>query len=63
VRFKTKIAILLVAVLITFAGFNLITSSDAVDLVRVGKEAGYEIISNVLAEERITALISSPIDG
>jgi hypothetical protein len=49
-KFKTKVAILLAAVLLTFLGFNLIASSGAVELVKVGKQAGYEIISNYLAK-------------
>jgi hypothetical protein len=47
--FKTKVAILLAAVLITLFGFNLIASSPALDIMKVGKQAGYEIIANVLA--------------
>jgi hypothetical protein len=50
-RLRTKIAILLVAVLITFVGFNLIAFSPAVDLLRLGKKAGNQIIANVLAKE------------
>jgi hypothetical protein len=49
-NFKTKLAILLVATLITLVGFNLIASSPALDLMKVGKQAGYNIIANVLAE-------------
>ena len=49
-KIKTKVAILLAAVLLTFLGFNLIASSGAVELVKVGKQAGYEIISNFLAK-------------
>ena len=49
-NFKAKIVILLVAVLITLAGFNLIASSPALDIMKVGKKAGYHIIANVLAE-------------
>lgn len=49
-NFKAKVAILLVAVLISLAGFNLIASSSAVDMMKVGKKAGYNIIANVLAE-------------
>lgn len=48
--FKAKVAIFLVAVLISLAGFNLIASSSALDIIKVGKKAGYEIISNVLAK-------------
>jgi hypothetical protein len=47
---KAKVAILLLATLITLAGFNLIASSSALDMLKVGKKAGYEIISNVLAK-------------
>jgi hypothetical protein len=50
-RLRTKLAIFLVAVLITFVGFNLIAFSPAVDLLRLGKQAGNQIIANVLAKE------------
>ena len=50
-KLKTKLAIFLVAVLITFVGFNLIAFSPALDLLRLGKQAGNEIIANVLAKE------------
>lgn len=36
-KLKTKAAILVVAVLLTFLGFNLITSPAAVDMVKIGK--------------------------
>lgn len=49
-NFKVKIAILLVAVLVSLAGFNLMASSSAVDMMKIGKKAGYKIIANVLAE-------------
>ena len=48
-KIKTKIAIFITAVVLTLAGFNLIASSGAADIIKVGKMAGYEIISNVLA--------------
>ncbi|MEW5901044.1 MAG: hypothetical protein AB1715_06235 [Acidobacteriota bacterium] len=48
-HFKAKVAIFLLAVLITLAGFSLI-SAPAVDILKIGKEAGYEIIANVVAE-------------
>ncbi len=38
-RFKTKLAIFAVAVLLTFLGFNLITSPEMVDMVKFGKLA------------------------
>ena len=49
-KLRNKLAIFLVAVLITFVGFSLI-ASPSVDILKVGKKAGYEIISNVLAKE------------
>jgi len=48
--FKAKVAIFLLATLITLTGFNLIASSSALDIMKVGKKAGYEIIANVLAK-------------
>lgn len=36
-RLRTKVAILIVAVLLTFIGFNLMTSTAAVDMVKVAK--------------------------
>ena len=49
-KIRDKLAIFLVAALITFVGFSLIASSS-VDILKLGKKAGYEIISNVLAKE------------
>ncbi len=46
---RAKIAILLLAVFITFAGFSMI-SAPVVDIMKIGKKAGYQIISNVLAK-------------
>ena len=46
---KERVVIFIAAVLITLVGFSLI-SSPAVDMVKVGKEAGYGIISNWLAK-------------
>jgi len=59
-KFRTKFAIFLIAVLITFVGFNLIAFSPALDLLKLGKEAGNEIIANFLVkEEAITKLSGS----
>jgi hypothetical protein len=49
-KLRDKFAIFLVAVLITFVGFSLI-ASHSVDILKVGKKAGNEIISNMLAKE------------
>jgi len=51
--FKAKVAIFLLAMLITLTGFNLIASSSVLDILKVGKKAGYEIISNVLAKAQL----------
>jgi hypothetical protein len=48
-RFREKALILLVAVVLSLAAFSLI-SAPAVDMVKVGKQAGYEIITNWLAK-------------
>ncbi len=62
-RFKQRLAIFLLAVLLTFVGFNLLASPSAVELVKVGKQAGYEIIANVLAETGAGAYLSTKIGG
>jgi len=48
--FKVKVAIFLLATLVTLAGFNIIASSSALDILKMGKRAGNEIIANVLAD-------------
>ncbi len=53
-KIKTKIAIFLLAVFISVIGFNVVASSAA-DMIKIGKKAGYEIISNVLAMEKKVA--------
>jgi len=53
--FKAKVAIFLLATLITLTGFNLIASSSVLDILKVGKKAGYEIIANVLAKAPLPA--------
>ncbi len=59
-RLRTKVSIFLTAVILTFVGFNLIAFSPAVELLKLGKKAGNEIIANVLVkEEAITKHSSS----
>ncbi len=53
--FKAKVVILLVSVLLTLIGFNLMASSPVVDILKVGKMAGNQIISNVLAKTETPA--------
>lgn len=47
-RLITKVEIFLVAIVLTFFLFNMMISSSAMELIKVGKQAGYEIISNVV---------------
>jgi len=47
-KLRAKLAILAIAIFITFLGFNLIASSSVVDILKTGKKAGYEIIANTL---------------
>lgn len=53
--FKSKVAIFLLATLVTLMGFNLIASSSALDILKVGKKAGYQIIANVVAKADLPA--------
>jgi hypothetical protein len=57
-KFKTKTVIFLAAVLISFVGFTLI-ASPFVDILVVGKEAGYEQISNFLAKSDVSTALKS----
>ncbi len=43
-KLRVKAAILLLAMLLTFAGFNAMVTSSSVDKVlKMGRQAGYEI--------------------
>jgi F0F1-type ATP synthase membrane subunit a len=53
-RFMEKALILLVAVVISLVAFSLI-SAPAVDMVKVGKQAGYEIITNWIAKADVAS--------
>lgn len=46
---KTKIAILLAAVLLSLFGFNLITCSDCVMEMLAGKDTGYTVTTKVIS--------------
>ncbi len=61
-KLRTKTAILMMAVLLTFVGFSLI-ASPSIEIMKVGKEAGYEIISNYLAKSETVTHHSNPTDG
>jgi len=60
-RYKTKIAIFLVAVLLTVAGFNLMTSRTVIEMVKLGNQPDYTISIHVVAE--IEGLPSSSTIG
>ncbi len=53
-KLREKLAIFAVAVLLTLVGFNLI-AAPSVDILKIGKQAGYEIIANYLAKVETTA--------
>ncbi len=60
-RYKTKIAIFLVAALLTVAGFNLMTSRTVIEMVKLGNQKDYTISIHVVAE--VEGLPSSSITG
>jgi hypothetical protein len=43
-KFGTKMVIVAAAVLLTFAGFNLIVTSSTLDIIRSGRTGGMEIV-------------------
>lgn len=58
-RFRTKALIFLAAVLISLIGFGLV-ASPAVDIIVVGKKAGYQMITNFLAKTDLSVYKNSP---
>lgn len=59
-KFKEKAVIFLAATLISFVGFGLI-AFPYVDILVVGKEAGYEQISNFLAKSDVSKDLKTSI--
>ena len=53
-RLIEKALIMLVAIVISLAAFSLI-SAPALDMVKVGNQAGYEIITNWLAQADVSS--------
>ncbi len=49
-KIRTRLGILALAVVITLGGFNLMVSPSTIELLKISKEAGYDIISNHLVE-------------
>jgi hypothetical protein len=43
-KLGTKMVIIAAAVLLTFAGFNLLVSPSALDIIRAEQMRGYEVI-------------------
>ncbi len=62
-KLRTKLTIFVAAVMLTFIGFNLMVSPAGVELVQLGKDAKYEIISNFLARTEAAAHQSKNIKG
>jgi hypothetical protein len=58
-KLRDKLAIFVLACLITFVGFSLI-AAPSVDILKMGKKAGNKMISNFLVEEATTAATESP---
>jgi len=59
---KEKAGIFVLAVLLTLVGFSLV-AAPAVEIVKAGKYAGYEMISNVLAEAGAPSPLSKSSRG
>ncbi len=58
---KAKIAVFLFAIFISLFLFNAIASCcccGSLDILKIGKRAGYEIIANVLAQDRALMIAS-----
>lgn len=53
-NFKTKIAIFAAALLLTLFGFSLI-ASPTLEMMKIGKQAGYEKIANFLSRTAAAA--------
>jgi hypothetical protein len=52
-RLKEKIVILAASVLLTLAAFSLI-AGPSIGMIKMGKDAGYEMIANYLANAEST---------
>jgi len=52
-KLRSKIGIFLLSCVITFIGFSLLIPAGAVDLMKIGKTNGYEIVSNVLVVKAV----------
>lgn len=61
-RLREKIGIFVLAVFLTFVAFSMI-AAPAVDIMKVGKFAGYKIISNVLTQANSPLVHSAPSKG
>jgi hypothetical protein len=52
-KLRSKLGIFLISCVITFIGFSLLIPAGAVDLIKIGKTNGYEIVSNVLVVKAV----------
>lgn len=52
-KFRTKLGIFLISCVITFIGFSLLIPAGAIDLMKIGKTNGYEIVSDVLVVKAV----------
>jgi hypothetical protein len=43
-KLRTRMAIAAAAIILTFAGFNLLVSSSTLDVIRAGRMGGMEIV-------------------
>lgn len=58
-KFKTRVAIFLVAVLLSLIGFNLVVTSPDLNLLKAGKTADHKSTSNYLAKAETASLYSA----
>jgi len=48
-KLRAKIAILIIAVIISFVGFNLLVPSSVLELMDAGQKTGYEVTCKAVA--------------
>ena len=50
-KFRTKAAVFLAALVLTLIGFNFIASPAVIDLLKIKNNAGFEIVSDYLVKD------------
>ena len=48
-KLRAKIAIFLIALVISFIGFSLMASPEATDMMRAGENSEYEVVAKVVS--------------